>query len=189
MGRILVTLMLIGGLLWSFSYLTSDPFGATTRTTIETQAAVEIAQNQAQAAVQVAEWQAQAQIESAQAAAEADKVAAQEQRRSSETWATILPVLLVIVAKTGALWIILTYQGRVFLALVQQRVNGGRPAPVSGLDALFRRTESRQYALTAEEQLARYAEAHNQRVLKRDGSYLLVDKRTNQVVKQLVLKG
>lgn len=201
MGRLFATLIMIGGLVWGFSYLTSDPFGATTRTAIETQAAVEIAQNEAQASVQVAEWQAQAsiqvaesqawaQIKSAQAAAEAVKVEAQERRRSSEAWATILPLLLLIVAVAGGLWIVLTYRGRAFLALAQQGIDGSRVlAEPTDYESLPPPSARRYRMLTPEEQLARYAALHNQRVLKENGCFLLVDKRTNRVVKQLVLKG
>lgn len=186
MGRLIASLLLIGALTLGFSYLTADPFGATTRTSIQSQSAVEVAQHEANAAIQVAQWQAQAQIESAHLAAEADKVSAQERRRSSETWASTLPLLVLIMSVAGAIWIVLIYRGRTLLALAQQgifleHVSTGQSR------SLLKNEDNR--TTPAEQTLTRYAAQNNQRVLKQNGRFLLVDKRTDQVVKQLVRKG
>lgn len=199
MGRILATLIVIGGLALGFSHLTADPFGATTRTTIETQASVEIAHNeaqasveiaeqQAQASIQVAEWQAKAQMESAQAAADAEKKAAEEQRKTNEAWATMMPLLFLIIAAAGALWIVLFYRGRAFLTLAQQGITP-QLFTGQGQQVLPKADKQPLCGLTPEEQLARYAAFHNQRLLKHNDRFLLVDKQSNQVVKQLVRKG
>ena len=199
MGRIFKFLIALGLLIWLATTLTNlfiaDPLGMTTRANIHSHTAIETTRLETEAAVDVAQAEAQAKIESANAAAEAKKVQAQEQRKSSQTWANTMPILLLILVAGGAAWLIILYRGRMMLILAARGVFDGVPHLfLPGLrnisqqlpgDIMSRDTVT---AISPEDELERYAAQHNQHILKRNGYYLLVDKRSNQVVKQLALK-
>lgn len=200
MRRFFAALIVTGLIIWGctavFNNAVSDPFGATTRTQIEadsqiqttqlqTSAEVQVATVKSDAAVKIAETEADAQVQSTEAQADAVKVAAKERRLSNEAWASRLPVIFLILAVAGGLWITLYYRGRSMLILAQKGiVSQQRPILLgfffNGLP--FRKTEN------PEEQLARYAKQNNLKLFKRNGNYLLVDRQSNQVVKQLTLK-
>lgn len=80
----------------------SDPLGATTRTQIR-----------ADGAVQIAEAQAQAQIESARYAAEAKEATAR-------TWADTLPVVVLILVGGALAGILCYFRGRAYLLWVER---------------------------------------------------------------------
>jgi hypothetical protein len=209
MGRLFLTLLVLGLIWWGitsmFFRIYTDPFGMTTReevrsytaietTRLETQVAVNIAQTQAQAAVQIANTQAYAQIESTRLLADAAIEQAREERKQTEAWTDVLPLLLLILSGGGAVWLLITYQGRLLLLLAGQGKTlpywsspdwaNKAPPEASTPDNLDDDSE-----FDPEEALRRYAANHNLAVRQENGYYLLVHKRTQQVVKQLVLRG
>lgn len=209
MGRVFLILLVLGAIGWgitsTFFKIYTDPFGMTTReevrsyttietTRLETQAAVNIAQTQAQAAVAIAQAQADAQIESTRLLADAAKVQAREERKQTQAWTGVLPLLLFILAGGGAVCLLIMYQGRMMLILAQKRT----PLPHRSLQDWENETQpetgtSEQLdevnELDPQEALRRYAAKHNLTVRQENGYYLLVHKSTKQVVKQLVLRG
>lgn len=208
MGRVLVTLLIIGVIIWSitsaFTSLYTDPFGMTTReevrshtaietTRLETQAAVDIANLEASALIESTRLETQAQIESTRLMANATKVRAKEQRQTAQVWANVLPILMLIIVGGGAVWLFIVYHGRMMLALVEKGVlssnwiafvpsNWQQPKrQASGMSATVS-------GVTHEEVLRRYADTHNLNIRLENGYYLLVDGTTQQVVKQLALR-
>lgn len=199
MGRVFLTLLVLGLIWWgitsTFFRIYTDPFGMTTRTEIRTQAAVNIAQTQAQAAVAIANAQANAQIESNRLLADAAKVQAREERKQTEAWTGVLPLLLLILAGAGAVWLLIMYQGRLLLVLANKglpvtywlpQVPIGRLPEAQTLSFKQPFAQTRKYEPEAE--LVRYAQGHNMSIRRENGYYLLIDNSTNQVVKQLVSK-
>lgn len=205
MGRVLLTLLVLGLIWWgitsTFFRIYTDPFGMTTReevrshtaietTKMETQADVEIAHTQAQAAVAIANTQAYAQIESTKLLADAAKVQAYEERKQTEAWTGILPLLLLIIAGGGAVWLLIAYQGRMLLVLAQKGIAVScllHPVRTGRIpDKSFTKASGQTRHYDPEETLAEYAQEHNLSIRQENGYYLLVDNNTNQVVKQLV---
>ena len=209
MGRIFLILLVLAAIGWgitsTFFRLYTDPFGITTReevrsytaietTRLETQSAVNIAQTQAQAAVEIAHAQAYAQIESTKLLADAAIEQAREERRQTEAWTDVLPLLLLILSGGGAVWLLIMYQGRLLLLLTHRDAtlpywskpyweNKAQPE-VSTPEYLDDDSE-----FDPEEALRHYATKHNLAVRQENSYYLLVHKHTQQVVKQLVLRG
>ncbi len=162
-----------------------DPFGATTRTEIESQAKVDVAQ-----------IEANAEVTTARLEADANKYAAKQRRRSNEVWANRMPLLLLMVASTGTFWLLVAYGGRVLLVLAegglflqvnQYAGSASRKRAVPLLSARKRQPAARR--TVPESELARYAARNGQTVSRQNGYYLLVDKRTGEVVRQFALKG
>ena len=198
MGRVFLILLVLGAIWWgitsTFFKLYTDPFGMTTRTEMRTQAAVDIAQTQAQAAVTIANAQANAQIESTRLLADAVKVQAREERKQTEAWTGVLPLLLIIMVGGGAVWLLIMYQGRMLVLLTRRSVT------LPYWSSLSRENKAQPESSTLEnlkeaskfdpeEALKRYAAKHNLAVRQENGYYLLIHQSTKQVVKQLVLKG
>ena len=210
MGRVFLILLVLGLICWSitstFLRIYTDPFGMTTReevrsytavetTRMETQAAVNIAQTQAQAAVEIANTQAYAQIESTKLLADAAVEQARQEREQTEAWTGVLPLLLLILAGAGAVWLLIMYQGRLLLVLADKgitvthwfaQVPTGRILEIQAKS--FTNTSRQARVYDPEAELARYAQEHNLSIRHENGYYLLVDKNTNQVVKQLVAR-
>ena len=209
MGRVFLTLFVLGLIWWAvtstFFRIYTDPFGMTTReevrsytavetTRLETQAAVNIAQTQAQAAVEIASTQAYAQIESTRLLADAAIEQAREERKQTEAWTGVLPLLLLIFSGGVAVWLLIMYQGRMLLLLSHSGATlpywstpdwDNKAQPEASIpDNLDDDSEC-----DPEEALRRYAANHNLAVRQENGYYLLVHKRTQQVVKQLVRRG
>ena len=84
-----------------------DPFGATTRTQMRSSAQVQVAQAQAQAQISVAQESTEAKVKTAQ------------------TWAPIVPIALLIIVCGVIGAIIVTYQGKIYLA----RSENPKPLP------------------------------------------------------------
>jgi hypothetical protein len=208
MGRVFLILLVLAAIWWgitsTFFKIYTDPFGMTTReevrsqtaietTRLEMQAAVGIAQTQAQAAVEIASTQAYAQIESTRLLADAAIEQAREERKQTEAWTDVLPLLLLIVASGGAVWLLIMYQGRLLLLLVGQ----GKTLPYWSSSDWENKAQPETSTpdnldddseFDPEEALRRYAANHNLAVRQENGYYLLVHKRTQHVVKQLVLR-
>lgn len=208
MGRVLVTLLIIGVIIWSITSactrLYTDPFGMTTReevrshtaietTRLETQAAVDIANVEAFALIESTRLETHAQIESTRLMADAAKVQAQEQRQAAQAWANILPMLMLIVAGGGAIWLFIVYHGRMMLVLAENGILFPYFAPTTSRDRQrpkrratgMSETES---GVVHEEVLRHYASTHNLNIRTENGYYLLIDQATQRVVKQLVLR-
>lgn len=196
MGRVFLILLVLGLICWgitsTFMRIYTDPFGMTTReevrsyttietTRLETQAAVNIAQTQAQAAVEIAHTQAYAQIESTRLLADAAIEQAREERKQTEAWTDVLPLLLLILSGSGAVWLLIMYQGRMLLLLT----NSGATLPYWSTPGNL----DDDSEFDPEEALRRYAANRNLAVRQENGYYLLIHQSTKQVVKQLVLKG
>ena len=200
MGRVFIGLLIVGAICWggtnAVRTIFVDPFGVTTRTEIRAQAAVDVAETQAQAAVAVANAHTHAQIESARYTAEAVKAEASEQRRSSEAWAGTLPILLLIVAGGGAVWLLIIYQGRLTLLLAQQGIafpRWRRQIPTGWQHyPPVTPSRSRRWSETTVddplEALRRYAAEHNLMIRQENGYFLLVDPDSQEIIKQLALK-
>lgn len=183
MGRVFLILLVLGAIWWgvtsTFFKLYTDPFGMTTRTEIRTQAAVDIAQTQAQAAVAIANAQANAQIESTRLLADAVKVQAHEERKQTEAWTGVLPLLLVILVGGGAVWLLIMYQGRLLLLLARRSVTlpywsslsqENKAQPESSTSEYFKDDSK----FDPEEALKCYAAKHNLAVRQENGYYLLI---------------
>jgi len=106
----------------------------------------------------------------------------------------VLPLLLLIVASGGAVWLLIMYQGRLLLLLVGQ----GKTLPYWSSSDWENKAQPETSTpdnldddseFDPEEALRRYAANHNLAVRQENGYYLLVHKHTHQVVKQLVLRG
>lgn len=197
MGRVFLILLVLGaiwGITATFFRIYTDPFGMTTRTEIRSQAAVDIAQTQAQAEVAIANTQANAQIESTRLLADAVKEQAREERKQTEAWTGVLPLLLLIIAGVGAVWLLIMYQRRMLLILTRTGMTLPRRSSQDWDNETQPRTGTPGHldeasGLDPQEALRHYAAKHNLAVRQENGYYLLVHKRTKQVVKQLVLKG
>lgn len=198
MGRVFLILLVLGAIWWgitaTFFKIYTDPFGMTTRTEIRSQTAVDIAQTQAQAEVAIANTQANAQIESTRLLADAVKEQAREERKQTEAWTGVLPLVLLILAGGGTVWLLIMYQGRMLLSLTRT----GMALPPRSSQDWDNETQPRTgtpghlneaSGLDPQEALRHYAAKHNLAVRQENGYYLLVHKRTKQIVKQLVLKG
>lgn len=109
---LLAIVLLVATLLFSACSL-DDPFGATTRAQIRSNAQVRIAEADAQAQIVVAQETSEAKVQTAQ------------------TWAATLPIalLIVVVGIIGA--IIVTYQGKIYLArATNDDIGPALPAPM-----------------------------------------------------------
>ena len=210
MGRVFLTLLVLGLIWWAvtstFFRIYTDPFGMTTReevrsytavetTKLETQAAVNIARTQAQAAVEIASTQAYAQIESTRLLADAAIEQAREERKQTEAWTDVLPLLLLILSGGGAVWLLIMYQGRLLLVLADKGITVTHwlaQAPTGRLPEAQTQSFKQPFAQTRkydpEAELARYAQENDLSIRRENGYYLLIDNSTNQVVKQLVAK-
>ncbi len=210
MGRVFLTLLVLGLIWWAvtstFFRIYTDPFGMTTReevrsytavetTRLETQAAVNIAQTQAQAAVEIASTQAYAQIESTRLLADAAIEQAREERKQTEAWTDVLPLLLLILSGGGAVWLLIMYQGRLLLVLADKGITVTHwlaQAPTGRLPEAqtqsFKQPFAQARKYDPEAELARYAQENDLSIRRENGYYLLIDNSTNEVVKQLVAK-
>jgi len=210
MGRVFLTLLVLGLIWWgitsTFFRIYTDPFGMTTReevrsytavetTRLETQAAVNIAQTQAQAAVEIANTQAYAQIESTRLLADAAIEQAREERKQTEAWTDVLPLLLLIFSGGGAAWLLIMYQGRLLLVLADKGITVTHrlaQAPTRRIPEIqgksFANTSRQARVYDPEAELARYAQQQDLSIRRENGYYLLIDNNTNQIVKQLVAK-
>jgi hypothetical protein len=210
MGRVFLTLLVLGLIWWgitsTFFRIYTDPFGMTTReevrsytavetTRLETEAAVNIAQTQAQAAVEIASTQAYAQIESTRLLADAAIEQAREERKQTEAWTDVLPLLLLILSGGGAVWLLIMYQGRLLLVLADRGITVTHwlaQAPTGRLPEAQTQSFKQPFAQTRkydpEAELARYAQENDLSIRRENGYYLLIDNSTNEVVKQLVAK-
>ena len=85
----------------------TDPFGATTRERLRTEAAVRIAQTEAAAQVQTA-----------------------------ATWASTLPVVAVVIVAGVLAGIVLYFRGRAYLSAVERGPQGALPSPSDAVHTL-----------------------------------------------------
>ena len=190
MQRILAAFLLVSALVvWNLtttiSNFLNDPFGVTTRTTIQAHTALEMTRLETDAAVEIANTQANALIE-------ATKAKAQEERKSHQAWADAVPEMMLIMAAGGALWLVIIYRGRARLLLLQKGIEWSAWFPTSPQQATSASAangeNSEPQVIDPELALKQYAAQHNQTVFKEHGYYLLVDNQTHQVVKQLARK-
>ena len=107
MKRYLLATTLFVGITLLSACSFDDPFGATTRTQMRSSAQVQVAQAQANAQIAVAEESTEAKVKTAQ------------------TWAPIVPVALLIIVCGVIGAIIVTYQGKIYLA----RTENPQPMP------------------------------------------------------------
>jgi hypothetical protein len=108
----------------------------------------------------------------------------------------VLPLLLLIVVVGGAVWLFIMYQGRMMLILAQKGIalpywfpsvpqGWQQPEQRASRASETKRSWAEQDPAEA---LQRYAAVHNLEVRQENGYYLLVDRTTHQVVKQLTLR-
>jgi len=163
-------------------------------TRLETQAAVGIANVEAFALIESTQLETQAQIESTRLMADAAKVQAQEQRQAVQAWANILPMLMLIVFSGSAIWLFIVYRGRMMLVLADKGIlspyralatSRGYQQPKRGTAGMSETASGAAH----EEVLRHYTSTHNLNIHQENGYYLLIDRKTQQVVKQLVLRG
>lgn len=103
---LLATALLVGITLLSACSF-DDPLGATTRTQMRSSAQVRVAEAQAQAQIAVAAESGEAKVKTAQ------------------TWASVLPIALLIIALGVIGAIVVMYQGKIYLA----RAENPQPLP------------------------------------------------------------
>lgn len=76
-----------------------------------------------------AEIAAQAQMHAADRQADAAILTAQEETRRTALWIAVLPLALIIIGATGALWIILYYQAQIRMYAPSARMLFAEPPP------------------------------------------------------------
>ena len=201
MGRVFLILLVLGAIWWGITStlfkIYTDPFGMTTREEVRSHTTIETTRLETEAAVDIAKTQANAQIESTRLLVDAAKVQAREERKQTEAWTGVLPILLLIIASGGAVWLLIMYQGRILLMLprkgmtlpyrfpnLPQGWEGEAQPEVGTPEHLHEGSE-----FEPQKALRRYATKHNLAVRQENGYYLLVHKRSKQIVKQLVRKG
>jgi len=164
----------------------------TTREEVRSQTAIETTRLETQAAVDIANIEAFALVESTRLMADAAKVQAQEQRQAVQVWANVLPLLMLLVVGGGAVWLFVVYHGRMMLVLADKGIFFPyRISIAQGWQQPSNQTPDMSQTMSGtdhEEVLRGYANTYNLHVRVENGYYLLVDRTTQQVVKQLALR-
>ena len=156
---------------WYLATACADPLGVSNRE--------QIRQDGQQA---VAEIETAGKVAVAQQQKEADIGVAREQRKASQYWASTLPILLIIIAVAGFVWLLTIYRGRTAIELAKHGLylpdiqQTPPPPPLPSL----------QHLPPNHRQLEAQAAHRGQRIEwhVEEGKAYLIDQQTNQVVGQ-----
>ena len=148
MAAVLITAVLLP------SQATRDPFGFMERERIRSDTAVRIAQQKAQAEIEVARHHAEAEV------------------KTSQTWAGVLPIIVLILVGGALAGVVFYFRGKAYLLQIAYASQHGHPAHLPSV-APFRK-------------LKKYAEATDQKLDVIDGQYYLTNRVNGKKVRALL---